>query len=100
MLYELLLTGLALLPVMLIYRRVKPHRSNIVIDLFIMYCGIVALYLIISGCTSFMTGASDQFKMEVDVQANEGQCDIHFDVDSTQAEHTDDKEVKGPGIGG
>jgi len=68
---------------------------------FYMVCGLYAAILLsLSGCTSFQAGASDQFRMSVDVKANDGQCDVQFDVDSTQAEHTDDKEIKGPGVGG
>jgi hypothetical protein len=66
------------------------------IDLFIMYGGIVALYLIISGCTSFMTGETDKFDMNIDVKATDGQCDIDVDINSHKRETLDEKEVKHP----
>jgi hypothetical protein len=66
------------------------------IDLFIMYGGIVALYLIISGCTSFMTGETDKFDMTIDVKATDGQCDIGVGINSQKEETIDEKEVKSP----
>jgi hypothetical protein len=66
------------------------------IDLFIMYGGIVSLYLIISGCTSFMTGETDKFDMTIDVKTTDDQCDIKVGINSQKEETIDEKEMKGP----
>jgi hypothetical protein len=70
------------------------------IDLFIMYGGIVFLYLAIAGCTSFMTGETDKFDMTIDVKATEGECDVGIGINSQKHETIDEKEVKGPGVSG
>jgi hypothetical protein len=66
------------------------------IDLFIMYGGIIALTLIIAGCTRYTAGQGSTADYRVDVKSGEGDCSVVFEASGTEIEHTDDKEVKGP----
>jgi hypothetical protein len=66
------------------------------IDLIIVYGGIIVLAIVISGCTRMMTGATTKTSISVDVEANDGQCDVHFDVHGHEIDTTDDMNVENP----
>jgi hypothetical protein len=76
-----------------------PHRDRLMIDLIIMYGGIIVLAIIISGCTRMRTGAAAKTEIYVEVEANDGQCEVHFEVDKHERDTTDDQTVEDP-IGG
>jgi hypothetical protein len=66
------------------------------IDLFIMYGGIVALALIISGCSRILSHSHDDAAYQVEAVSDGEECRATIGVEKVRGDDGDNFEVNNP----